>query len=446
MDLSHISYLAFLAPFALFFQQARSWISQAFSFLIRNEKVKISSWSQYEFIYFLKTVCKEIKFGNTIYKSDNTYYKQSCQSLNSFFIFREKYIFLFKGFIPIIVTPHSFQINCLYLNLFDFTKLLYEYEKYNHRLIENLSKENDTGIPYGRGFGVYEIRGVGSKMNSLSKATIGSDASSSGNSSGSKESDSLTGLSLSSKTYEYLSITPHIGGLNTDEISFVAPPEKEKSKYYFTEEGQKISHEVQNWLGSKKWYNDRQIRWYRGCCLYGRPGLGKSVLILEIAKKLKLPIYIFDLKTMDNEEFSKEIEKIIGAAIILFEDFDTVFHGRTNLCKSKMFEGLSFDCFLNKLGGVNAIRDSFVFITTNHIDKLDPALLRDGRIDSKIELKPLTKEGKIFIAEKMLDLWPEMVYKVVSEEEETAAQFENKCTKLALELYWKDKNKTEKTL
>lgn len=447
-DLSHISYLAFLAPFALFFQQARSWLSQCFSFLIRNEKVQIVGDRQYQFINFMQKRLREIKFGNSIYKNDWTYHKKYNTSFNSLFVFRKKYIFLYKNFIPVIITPTSKGLNCFYINLFvDFNKLICEYEQYNHDLEMKSLANNNLQSPQGGGFALYEVRGSSSKTSSIKLTTQNSTSAPSDTTKGSFEGSATDheGLDLCSYTYKYLSVTPHIGGLNDNDIGFIPPTNKQKSKYYFSEEASRILNEVSNWLGARTWYNERQIRWYRGCCLHGRPGLGKSALILEIARKLHLPIFIFDLKTMDNEEFGYEIDKICSLpGIILFEDFDAVFHGRTNLCKSKMFEGLSFDCFLNKLSGVNGIKNHFVFITTNHLEKLDPALLRAGRLDSQIELKHLDKQGKMFIAEKMLDLWPDVMYSVVTDEEETAAEFENKCTQLALDLYWRDKKQLNK--
>ncbi len=43
--------------------------------------------------------------------------------------------------------------------------------------------------------------------------------------------------------------------------------------------------------------------------------------------------------------------------------------------------GLSFSGFLNALDGVVSSEGRIIFMTTNHIERLDPALMRPGRVD-----------------------------------------------------------------
>lgn len=72
-------------------------------------------------------------------------------------------------------------------------------------------------------------------------------------------------------------------------------------------------------------------------------------------------------------------------SIILIEDIDAIFVGRevatTNKCR------ISFSGLLNALDGVKTQDGRILFMTTNHKDKLDPALLRPGRADKKINLQ-----------------------------------------------------------
>eukprot|EP00914_Ancora_sagittata_P007555 GHVO01014786.1.p1 GENE.GHVO01014786.1~~GHVO01014786.1.p1 ORF type:complete len:167 (-),score=47.83 GHVO01014786.1:164-664(-) len=57
--------------------------------------------------------------------------------------------------------------------------------------------------------------------------------------------------------------------------------------------------------------------------------------------------------------------------------------------KSSSEEHLAF--FLNLLDGLIECPGRMIVMTTNHIDKLDPALIRPGRIDIKIEFRPLSR-------------------------------------------------------
>jgi chaperone BCS1 len=47
---------------------------------------------------------------------------------------------------------------------------------------------------------------------------------------------------------------------------------------------------------------------------------------------------------------------------------------------------VTFSGLLNVLDGVAATEQRIIFMTTNHIDRLDPALIRPGRVDLKVEV------------------------------------------------------------
>jgi len=69
---------------------------------------------------------------------------------------------------------------------------------------------------------------------------------------------------------------------------------------------------------------------------------------------------------------------------MLLEDVDSMFvkreHGEVKN------NSLTFSGFLNALDGVRAQEGQILFMTTNHIEKLDAAILRPGRTDYKVEL------------------------------------------------------------
>ena len=44
---------------------------------------------------------------------------------------------------------------------------------------------------------------------------------------------------------------------------------------------------------------------------------------------------------------------------------------------------ITFSGLLNALDGVASAEERIIFLTTNHVDKLDPALIRPGRVDLK---------------------------------------------------------------
>lgn len=208
--------------------------------------------------------------------------------------------------------------------------------------------------------------------------------------------------------------------------------------------------EVRRWRVSKEWYAERQIPWRRGLLLYGPPGTGKSSLTKALAQDLGLPIYLFDISTMDNQEFHRAWQTALAdtPAIALIEDIDAVFHGRENVVAEKG-QGLTYDCLLNVISGVESADGLLLVVTTNCLDKVDPALgvpspgstsSRPGRIDRAVELPILTAEGREKLAKRIMSgcnpAW--VPYLVHKGEMDTGAQFEDRCATAALSMFWGD--------
>lgn len=56
----------------------------------------------------------------------------------------------------------------------------------------------------------------------------------------------------------------------------------------------------------------------------------------------------------------------------------------------KKDDGLTLDCVLNAIDGIIELHDAMLIFTTNHLEKIDPAFMRPGRIDYILELKHAT--------------------------------------------------------
>lgn len=154
----------------------------------------------------------------------------------------------------------------------------------------------------------------------------------------------------------------------------------------------KILNDVGKFLTSEKWYTDVCIPYKRGFCLYGPPGTGKTTLALALATYTHRNIYSLNLNALDSDTYLPRLFSSVGDnSIILIEDIDKVFSGRDNVDSESK---ISFSCLLNCLDGVFYKHGVIVIITTNHIDKLDEALLRTGRIDVKVEI-PLPSDREI---------------------------------------------------
>jgi chaperone BCS1 len=76
----------------------------------------------------------------------------------------------------------------------------------------------------------------------------------------------------------------------------------------------------------------------------------------------------------------------------LLEDADAAFNNRRQV-EADGYSGASvtFSGLLNALDGVAAGEERIVFLTTNHIDRLDEALIRPGRVDMMIRIGEATR-------------------------------------------------------
>jgi len=102
--------------------------------------------------------------------------------------------------------------------------------------------------------------------------------------------------------------------------------------------------------------------------------------ILGIASELNYKLAILDLNTINSDEqLSARISDAPERSILLMEDVDAIFVDRTSVQKRK--RGITFSGFLNALDGVRSKDGTITIMSTNHKEKLDPALIRPGRCD-----------------------------------------------------------------
>ncbi|CAF1561553.1 unnamed protein product [Adineta ricciae] len=159
---------------------------------------------------------------------------------------------------------------------------------------------------------------------------------------------------------------------------------------------QSLINDVEHFLSNPYWYIDRGIPYRRGYLLYGPPGSGKTSAIMALAGHFDLSISTLNLSqgTMTDDRLQQLLSNVPEESIILLEDIDAATVGRhyekEDAIRYQGMKPLTLSGLLNALDGVISTEGRIIFMTTNYIERLDPALIRPGRVDFKQYIGPLT--------------------------------------------------------
>lgn len=192
---------------------------------------------------------------------------------------------------------------------------------------------------------------------------------------------------------------------NIRQISSVIMNEKEK---------QALLEKVQEFLdeGNRGWYSRRGIPYNLGLLFYGPPGTGKSSFSLSLAGYFGMDIYVVNLANVNDDTLARLFGHFPQRCIVLLEDIDAVGtsrpegssteeFGEAAVCpgkKTKTRGKVSMSGLLNVLDGVSSQEGRILIMTTNHIEQLDAALIRPGRIDKQVQFPYADKDvtGRLF--------------------------------------------------
>ncbi|PON59456.1 Spastin [Parasponia andersonii] len=175
------------------------------------------------------------------------------------------------------------------------------------------------------------------------------------------------------------------------------------------EKKQEIIDDLVAFSQAEDFYTRIGRAWKRGYLLYGPPGTGKSTMVSAMANLLNYDIYDLELTAVrDNTDLRRLLIDTSSKSIIVIEDIDCSLEltGQRKRKKEQKEEEegkdpkekkeekeskgsqVTLSGLLNFIDGIWSAcgGERIIVFTTNFVEKLDPALIRKGRMDKHIEL------------------------------------------------------------
>jgi len=168
-------------------------------------------------------------------------------------------------------------------------------------------------------------------------------------------------------------------------------------------EKEHLLEDVAQFRRSRQRYERLGIPYHRGYLFYGPPGTGKTSLVSALAAHYGLSIYTLNLADFSDRTLMSAVNQVPRHSVLLFEDIDCMRGSQSRAVKASgagqnvsvaadskenvsPASGVTLSGLLNVLDGFYAPTGVLFAMTTNHVEKLDQALLRPGRIDYKLYL------------------------------------------------------------
>ncbi|KAG0545131.1 hypothetical protein BDA96_02G335300 [Sorghum bicolor] len=174
-----------------------------------------------------------------------------------------------------------------------------------------------------------------------------------------------------------------------------------------------IIADLDRFLKRKDYYRRIGKAWKRGYLLYGPPGTGKTSLVAAMACYLRFNLYDLDLSKVDsNSSLQRLLTSMSNKCILVIEDIDCCFSATSRgggpvksgdddddeddpsppndednySNRRHQREGITLSGLLNFIDGLwsTSGEERIIVFTTNYKDRLDPALLRPGRMDMHV--------------------------------------------------------------
>ena len=202
---------------------------------------------------------------------------------------------------------------------------------------------------------------------------------------------------LAYDTNRFIKVLEYTNLFETSPIRYV--PKKDRSSIFDNRVLNLVDSHLDKFISNEELYHKIGDVFKTGILLYGKPGTGKSCMAKYIAGRMNAAVYIWksdrgpggatplpNLSRCVSNEF----------IVVLMEEIDKFISGdmwdtQTNSRKFGVDDS-RISVLLQSMDGITSL-DNIIFVaTTNHIDRLPPALLRKGRFDLTIQMDGIEKD------------------------------------------------------
>lgn len=162
-----------------------------------------------------------------------------------------------------------------------------------------------------------------------------------------------------------------------------------------------IDKTIERMKSNKEWYFDRGSPHKETILLEGPPGTGKSTLVRHFASKHDLDVIVITPGDLTKINFNKNrltvylLEDIDSESCLLIpETPDTPMEELRGVARrlSSFGSNPDYSEIINVLDGVIPINNAIIFMTTNYVEKLKPAVIRPGRVNKRYHIDHPTPE------------------------------------------------------